>query len=186
MLLCLLQTSSAASVWHDPITWATIVIAVATIWYVITTTRLLNTTVENTRITKEMFEAAHRPYMHISKITAAPNKEGRLLSVDCRLKNAGSIPANDAMFSMRVVVNERSLAVRKPERNMSCVFPQSHDYLVFTIQGEEIAKVFGGARLDLSISIKYKGIANKEYECNYEIMYDADDNTFVPLQVKST
>src|SRR5437867_3356201 len=79
----------------DPMTVATIIIAAATVVYSVLTVLLFITTVKNTSITRQIFEAAHRPYLGIPEVntTVAPTNDA--VQFECGIRNFGSIPAHN-------------------------------------------------------------------------------------------
>src|ERR1700730_13680115 len=86
-----LPTASPISyaILSDPMTTATIVIAVATVVYSVLTLLLFLTTNKNTSITRQIFEASNRPYLGIPEVntTIGPNDDA--LAFECAIRNFG-------------------------------------------------------------------------------------------------
>src|SRR6267154_4628407 len=104
MLLFLLQATAtplptvspiAHAVLSDPMTAATIIIAVATVVYSVLTLLLFITTNQNTLITRRIFEASHRPYIGIPEVNTTIGPTGNAVDFECAMRNFGTIPAHN-------------------------------------------------------------------------------------------
>lgn len=84
--------------WKDPITLATIVIAVSTVASVGVSFLLWNVTRGYTQVTRDIFEAAHRPYIALLDLSGDGMQTGNnpvRLVFGAKYKNSGSVPGNN-------------------------------------------------------------------------------------------
>jgi hypothetical protein len=164
MLLALLQVTNTSVVWYkDPLTVATIVIAVATVAYFISTMLLWRETRDSVRITRDMFEASHRPYIGLTAISHTISDEKATFTV--RYKNAGSVPARDFKVGVQVVANGIVVPQgAREEEDISVIPPGLEQFDIATITGpNELKAVKDAHTLAILFKCSYKGMTDKEY-----------------------
>lgn len=161
----LFQASGVSHIWYnDPITIATVVIAVCTIFYSLFTFLLLKATVQNTRITNAIFDAAHRPYIGIPSIEYNRDEEKRFVQFTAMIENSGAVPAGDLQVDIQVLLDSVPLQISTYENNGSYIMPRSTTKYLIKLMDDKFTKVERAAVLNLRFSIKYKGIAQKQYQ----------------------
>jgi hypothetical protein len=180
MLLFLLQTASESAYWYaQPITVATIVIAVATVVYTVITLRLL-------KITKDIFEASHRPYIGVFKMKPERDDEAKQLKVTIVYKNIGNVPAKSVKPSVQLFMNGFAIQMSHFESKTAVLMPQQRLHRTILFSEADYMKISDGAKLDVVFSVHYKGMANKEYDYRHESTYSRDNNLFMVVEVTST
>jgi len=172
----------------DPMMTATIVIAVATVVYSVLTLLLFITTSRNTSITREIFEASHRPYLGIPEINTTIAPSGNAVHFECGIQNFGSIPAhNIEMTAGDLAINGAAVNLRAGEFGKFSIFPTSHHFFHTDIHdAPNAATVLQFSRVELRISLRYEGLAKKKYTYDYHAMYNPVVGQFTPLKEEST
>lgn len=189
MLLFLLQVDPNA--WNETIAKATIVIAVATVLYLIATVLLWWTTRRSANLTRDMFEASHRPYVHITLEKDEPEEEEEdedaddedaddFFRVFITFENVGSVPAHDLKFDVRVIVDGTVLPMEELEEEpSSVVFPGMKMYsAISTSDPKDIDKINSARTLSVHIKSTYKGATEKQYSYEDKADYDPEDGSF--------
>jgi hypothetical protein len=188
MLLFLLQaTAPPTKVWYtDPMIVATIVVAAATVVNLLVAIRMWRVASENTALTRDMFEAAHRPYIGVSKIKAENNPELRTFLITIDYKNVGSVPADEVHTSVQLLVNGFPLPMDELLHKKSVLMPDMHTQRKILIDDSDYKKLAGNPKLDLTFSADYKGIAKKTYSYKHETAYNWQQNVFMLISTTST
>ena len=199
MLLSLLQAtptpfpmSPPAPVTHalfiDPITAATCITAACTVAYSVLTYLILRATAANTRVTKQIFEAAHRPYLGISNVDTELSQSQRQLKFTCTLKNFGSTPAHNIE-----VVRHEVIIPNVPPSELSLksgkfsVFPNNERFINVNFDtGFTLIPILTSGKLELLVYLRYTGVTEKSYAYNYHAVYDPNTGQLVPVEEQST
>ncbi|HYX30309.1 MAG TPA: hypothetical protein VE863_17345 [Pyrinomonadaceae bacterium] len=167
---------------------ATVVIAVATVVYTFATILLFITTSRNTRITRDIFEAAHRPYIGIAEVntTVAPN--GNAVDFECAMRNFGTIPAHNVeILDASLSINGNPANLGRLEFGRFSVFPTSQHFFQVNVHNAPNANaILRFSRLELRISLRYEGLAEKKYTYGYHAVYNPIAGQFTPLKEEST
>jgi hypothetical protein len=171
----LFQTPNPPAVWYqDPITVSTIIIAVATVINVVGTLLLWLTTKRSTNLTRDMFEAAHRPYVTFLAVKRVINAAVPRVEFRIQYQNVGSVPAYDFKTEFHIVTDGTLLPnVVKEEEIVTVVFPAVMGFTVqFTVGQQEYDSVINATNLGLILECTYKGVAEKEYRTRTKLQYD--------------
>jgi hypothetical protein len=198
MLLFLLQSTPtptplpvpliASSPWSDPVTVATVVIAVCTVVYSVLTYFILRATAANTRITNKIFEAANRPYLGLQSVNTKLRDES--IEFICVARNFGSVPAHNVEILSHVATIDGTAIdlARLVEFGGFSIYPGSEKSLHLSVGDESSYDAISkNARLDMSVTLRYEGLASQKYEYNYQGMFYLDGGgQFVPIKEDST
>jgi hypothetical protein len=103
LLFALLQATPGQSpvplpaptaLWGDPITISTVVVAVFTVVSVVVSTFMWSATRAQARISREIFEAEHRPYVGVIELGGSMSISGQVRGwLSILIKNSGKVPA---------------------------------------------------------------------------------------------
>ncbi|HEU0144132.1 MAG TPA: hypothetical protein VFQ47_05045 [Nitrososphaera sp.] len=189
---------SAPTVWYkDPITLATglstIIIAGATVVYVITTIRLWRETRDNVQITREMlkitretFEQSVKPIVAIPEVSPLNNSENRELNFIVKVENYGNIPAVEVKTSAEILADGIQLHVQKHETGFLLIVPHSHILTTLILAGDNYQRAISSASLVIRFSARYEGAAEKHYKYDFEGVYYPNRHEVVTTNTKST
>jgi hypothetical protein len=182
-----------SSRWKDPIVWATVTIAIATVVNISISKGMWEVTKENTEISRKVFEASFRPYVGAPKALAlrTKNEKGeylRALTVEMEIKNFGQVPAyNFEVITWRglldgIETHETSglggLGV-KP----TLLLPASSRFVHVFVRGDPYSKVVSGqARLEIELELQYTDPAGKNYRYRTKRVYDYTRRRFVTIE----
>lgn len=183
MLLALLQAAEAPASWADDvIAKATIVIAAATVLSLITTSLLWLTTRRSTNLTRDMFEAAHRPYIVVSSVELKESDPpGQSIGFEFEIDNVGSIPARDFTSDFKVSVDGTFLLMQEVEEDFPVVIYPTHPLTLggpSTDDPREIKQIKEAANLSLIVKCSYKGVTKQTYTYEEKFTYDKSDGDF--------
>jgi hypothetical protein len=180
------------------------VVAIATVVNVIATLLLWLTTKESVNVTKEMFEASHRPYVHISEIEMRgpddDDDDGDLgdeaddpalrkeLCFNVVFNNVGSVPAHDVVANMQLVVDGLIMPnIELEDKPIAVLFPNEEKYTTIVADDpKDIEQIQKAKALSLIIKCTYKGVAEKQYSYEEKAIYDEDDGEFGSFKVFTT
>jgi hypothetical protein len=153
MLFYLLQGGDPHAIWYkDPITVATIVIAMAAIGsaviserlrrvtaeyvqatkeYVKATQDMLQATQETMRltkdtlhVTKDIYEAAHRPYVGMFQVDHGFLQDNSELLLIIKYRNTGSVPAVELKAAVALTVGDTPVPDIDPVKSVGVIFPE--------------------------------------------------------------
>lgn len=191
MLLYLFQETSqspisAPSSLTDPITISTIVIMVCTVFYSVLTYFMFRETARNTRITSEIFEASHRPYLGISSVvcTLTPEKQEMVFSMP--LINTGSVPANNVRRDLLILLDSVHLPMDTLDVHGQCVMPHSNSEHSIILSGDKFIKATSASMINLRLTFHYNGVEQKQYDYEMECVYYKSKNVLGITKTKST
>jgi len=174
--------------WKDPVTLATIVIAVATVINLAASFYVSKKTSEYTEVTKNIYKSSNRPYIGIE--TMDSEADGTHMFFNIKFKNYGSVPANDVRITVSPKIDGVTYVgagndVYDSHLNL---FPQTTRLIKFK-QGPMYNQVMSGkAVFDLLITVKYKGIAqysNDDYEDNEHWRFDPAHKSIWPIKANA-
>lgn len=181
------QAAPTPVVWYeDPITVATIVIAVCTLFYSVFTFLILKATAHSARITSEIFEAAHRPYIGISEMVRKVDHDNDMMQFTFTLTNSGSVPASDLKVTLQALHDGIAFDIRTFEKNIACVMPQGCAMNYTRFEGEQFTMAQHASALTFRFSIQYQGIRQKQYSYEAETIYYRGNDIFITTEMKYT
>jgi hypothetical protein len=156
------------STWQDPVTVATLVIAVSTVVSVLVSYLMWTATWRQAKITQEMFEAANRPYVGVlsvdGMIFSGTKGEGMVIQLVFVAKNAGSVPARAISVVWRVWTENREIEQQPHKLQPIVLLPDQTEYLRSTFNlGDEYKRIQDKTLLNVSLTIKYKGVTEQDY-----------------------
>jgi hypothetical protein len=172
---------SRSSWWEEPITLATVVIAVATMFNVAVSICIGYFTFDYTRTTKNIYKASNRPYLGV--IQNDIKHDGKKSYIISTLKNVGNVPATIESISHSVLLDTSQMKPRftDSQEKRSNLLPQQTMILVHEINLK--APITESTRmLEIEFTIKYKGINEDPYEDYEKYGYDNAHDAFIPIK----
>ena len=205
MLLALLQAAQTDPNWNDEvITKATIVIAAATVLALVANVLLWLTTRRSTNLTRDMFEAGHRPYVGVTGVEMYdPDKDEddedetsededddppKMIIFAVEYGNVGTVPAHNVHPTMTIVVDGVVLPedVRE-EEDILFVLPGGKQYLQDVIDDpKQLKSVMGAKVLSVIFKCTYEGLTNKQYRYEVKVTYEEKHGDFRIVRATST
>jgi hypothetical protein len=187
-MILLYQVTNTSPVWYkDPTILATWIIAGFAAASAIAAFLMLLTTREYTKVTRDIFEAAYSPYIGISEVKIVPNLEADRFSIFMTIENSGSVPAHDFKFSFDLIDNDIPLLIKRPQTSITVLQPKMTAPIGISFDHTKGTKIiFTDRRLDLHVSIEYKGVTSKQFRYKYEARYDHQQKNFIPTRVSIT
>jgi hypothetical protein len=158
-----LPISTDPSVWHDPIVWATLIIAAATVANVLVARRMWRSSQASIKLTRDIFTATHRPYVGVDKTEYQEQIATREHVFHFGIKNTGTAAAANVIFTIRAILGGEThfentqgpllLHPTKETRFTSRLKDNKNAY----------ARIINGEPLTLELDINYQGPGDKEY-----------------------
>ena len=179
-----------SSKWKDPIVWATVTIAIATVVNIVLSKGMWEVTKENTEISRKVFETSFRPYVGAPKALAVrvKNKKGeylRALTLEMEIKNFGQVPAYDfEVITWRTLLD----GIESPKspghgEKPTLLLPTSSRFMHVFVGSDFYSKVVSGqTKLEIELELQYTGPAGKNYRYRTKHVYDRLRNAFVPIE----
>lgn len=156
--------------YQDPITVATIVIAISTVvsvvvsYYAWKATKLsARAAAESAEITKLMFEEAYRPRVAIIGVQSSLDPQGKKAKLTVALKNYGTLPARHIELLYACSAEENS------DHGLQSLMPQEITSRVITLQGADFDWLMDGKTLKLE-SV-YFGAGGQKYRYDQHMAY---------------
>ena len=209
MLLFLMQANNSPVVWYqDPITVATIIIALTAIGsaviserlrrvtaeYVQATKEMLNATQatmeltkDNLRITRDIYEAAHRPYVGVFEVNHGFQQNNTALLIELKYKNIGSVPAVELKATIIFAVDGTPIPDSNPAiDSVGVILPEQMLAARYTYHGDFNEAVAGNTILTFTFSCTYKGVTQQEYRYEQESKYEHHFQGFYIIKASAT
>lgn len=216
MLFLLLQANNPSVAWYkDPITVATIIIALAAIGsaviserlrrvtaeyvqatkeYVKATQDMLNATQEtmqltkdNLRVTRDIYEAAHRPYVGIFEVNHGFQQQNTALLIELKYKNIGSVPAVELKAAVTFAVDGAPISDDSPVKDsVGVILPDQTLAARYTYYGDFNEALTGNIILTFTFSCSYKGVTQQEYRYEQESQYEHHFKGFYIIKAYAT
>jgi hypothetical protein len=184
-----LPLPSPTASWDDPVTVATVVVAIFTVVSVIVSAFMWSETREQARISREIFEAAHRPYIGITELSGAMSIQGKVHGwVTVLIKNSGSVPAYRLKILWRLSIGDIVLPDTKTAERVMVLLPDDPTRITLDYYfSQDYMEKLNGAPLDILVTIKYKGVTDKEYNYTQHAVYNrSDERGYVMTEADST
>jgi hypothetical protein len=167
---------------QDPITVATVVIAVATVVNVFVSAGLFVATYLTARTAKQVFEAANRPYLGRDRLRPEVDQAKKELTVTAIVRNFGSAPAEEALVDWEILFNGVPQEIPQVVAEPSTIFPSGTVRKHGTIPEPLFSHIMGGrVTLQIVIRVSYKGPGNKHYTYSEKTQYGPSENMFMML-----
>ena len=164
--------------WKDPITVATIVIAVSTVASLGVSFLLWNVTRGYTQVTRDIFEAAHRPYIALLDLSGDGMQSGNYpvrLVFGAKYRNSGSVPGNNVTVTWHLTTKSGAgVKFEPPDEKPTVLLPSDEESTSIWLDLEaELNKAWLDSELELRVSlvITYRGVTGKEYGHRQEGTY---------------
>jgi hypothetical protein len=132
------------------------------------------------RLNAEQLERTTRPYLTVNNIDTTDFHDAKKLTYVVHLKNAGTTPATDALFTQRMYVNNIPLPMIGGNDLPAIAPPQGGFRQFGMIADPQYSMVMSGAaRFVVDIEIAYKGNGDHAYHDHETLTYDPAFNTFL-------
>ena len=176
------------------------IIALATVWYVVVTTRLWKETRRSADAAKSSAEAAklsaeaakasadtdaalHRPYLGVSVLQRHTQYGAGMWAIRCRVKNYGTLPA--CAVSVHVDVDRRGQGQygSGPLCNAWEMLPQAEleDFLQFRVDADAFTRLSNGEwPMIAHVEVKYNAPTGTRYTHIAEFAFDRTTQNFRP------
>ena len=173
------------NLWGDPQVISSVVSATATVIYVIATFQILRAANDSAATTRDIFQAAHRPYIGVTHIAAEMLPSGQILS-KINVKNFGSVPAANIHTATAFYLDGAELDLSQRHNDGDSLFPGDSNVLRVQLSKDKSQLLLAGSPAHIACSIKYEGVGGKGhgYECRYE--YYRYTGEFIPASSSFT
>lgn len=186
LLFALLQAAApptptplpALPFWKDPISLATIVIAISTVASVGVSLLLWNVTRGYTQVTREIFEAAHRPYIGLLDLSGDGGQSGNepvRLGFGAKYRNSGSVPGNNVTVRWQLATKSGAeVKFYAPDEKPTVLLPGDEQSTSIWLDLEdELNKAWLDSDLELQVLlvVTYQGVTGSEYSHRQEGTY---------------
>ncbi len=171
-----------ASVWSDPITWATIVIAAFTVANVWVAIHQWKATHDNTTVTRTIFEGSHRPWLGIHSTECKQLRDEKTLVLIFEIKNYGAVPALDTMADFHSLrVGGHKVDVDLTEKGSGfAIFPGASKKRTIRVRAKYFDAVMNGAaKLEVDVLLTYTGLDGETHTTSDSRVYDPAVNALV-------
>lgn len=173
-----MEITQAIPWYRDPATLSglsSIVIALATLLYVIISVFLWKATKRSADITEKMFEASNRPYIGIDRIDAVDKDYPK--KIDLTVKNFGTVPAKDVWEETTARTHNEVVHHHKSDPTILC---QGGAFVSGINISEELysAILLDSLPLVITIDIHYKALGDIEYQATYTYEYAKERGCF--------
>jgi hypothetical protein len=157
--------------WKDPITISTIVIAFSTVASVCVSLLLWSVTRRYTKVTRDIFEAAHRPYIALSDFSGDGgqfgNNEPVRVTFGAKYRNSGSVPGNKitVTWNLRTKAGAQVKFYPPDEKETVLLSGDEESTGIWTDLDNELTKAWLDSSLELEVSLvlTYQGVTGTEY-----------------------
>jgi len=161
---------------------ATLFAAIAALVYVWLTHKLAKATNRSTRITEQIYRAAHRPYVGVVEVAVQP--DGRLRF---KVANVGSVPANEFRNTYTIRLDGQPYQQPPDISRYATLFPQNSFYNPLTIDPGTMTRVISGqTALEIDVELRYRGADGAEYITRGTWRYSTQDHAMVSVTGEST
>lgn len=182
-----------SSKWKEPIVWATVAIAIATVVNIFISMGMWEVTRENTEISRKVFEASFRPYVGAPKAVALrmKNEKGEYLRaylIEMEIKNFGQVPAyNFEVLTWRGLLDgieaHKTTGLGGLGVKPTLLLPTSSRFVHVLVRDDSYSKVVSGqARLEIELELQYTDPAGKNYRYRTKRVYDHTRRKFVTIE----
>jgi hypothetical protein len=157
-----LRVSTDPSIWHDPITWATIVIAAAAFANVIVAYYMWRAAQDSARaaetsvqVTREIFEAGHRPYMGLQEVVPQEFTGPNIANLDLVLTNFGTALAQQVTYTVAATIGNLIVAELKEEGLTLQPNRKTQVLIPVTQEGGAFMRLKAGHPLTIKLQLTY-------------------------------
>lgn len=155
--------------YEDPVQLATVVIAVAAIINLVASFLLWGATRGYAKTTKDIFEAAHRPYLSIAGHTPMCHQDQKKITFTLIVKNSGSTSAGNLALSCKVKVEGQD-RVKNAGVEAWALMPQESMTFTILIHDPDVYNVLVKDS-DVTFLIQYTGAKNQNYKYEQRATY---------------
>lgn len=167
--------------WSDPpVILATIGILI-TFAYTVLTWLIWDASRKNTQATREVLEAAHRPYIGIAGLAIQDAfDEDNEIRLVVSITNVGTVPARGIEIDVEINLSGKvSRRMGTSERPYIALFPGQTFGGKPALSREEVAFIAqSGCGLTVNVTVSYQGIGDKKYATYGGYEYDGKLQSF--------
>jgi hypothetical protein len=149
--------------WSDPSVILTTVIAVSTIVYVILTALIWHATLQNTRATRQILEASHRPYLGVSRV-ALREQYIHDSAITVTIQNVGAVPSQRVEVDFKIsLAGKDSSAFDGSAHPSIALMPGQSFCLTQDLTDMECEHLQSDGDAKVHIQLRYYGATEKQY-----------------------
>ena len=171
--------------WQDPITLSTMVIACATVLNLGISFFMWLATYRSMNITKNIFDAAHRPYVGVlgNSISLIRRAAQREIQINVKLKNSVTVSANLVKYEISIFLDGK-ISCRRFRKGPATLFPQE----VLTCGGalpvgDQYDRICNSeSKVEVGFSLRYKGSSPTEHHHTVRRGYKHETDSFVIVE----
>ncbi len=172
--------------------FCTAIIALATIVYVIYAAKLWRVSLDTLQLTKKIFESTNRPFI----VSETPELELIALPkpsfINITMKNKGHVPSSGVVIEFKAMFENTDVTKTLPNSAPLSIFPDFSEKIAIEIENKAnqmialLSKPTSTSLLELSLNIKYNGIADQKYTTNCHYRYDIKLKRFTTERITWT
>ena len=167
----------------DPVTIATVVIAVATVVNVFVALFQWIAARSSAETAKRIFEAGNRPYVGVESIICVKDEAKQCLSIFAIIKNFGTATAENCDFSWSLYIDGVPIVGREVLANPTFLFPTLAHHLRAVLVESYPQIVSGNSILEVVVHFSYKWQSHKSHIYEEKYRYEHSQNHFIGLGV---
>ena len=164
--------------WSDPLAIIAAVNASATILYVGFTAGILRATRDNTKVTRDIFESAYRPYVALAGMSLGRPTSRSETAVIFEFKNSGSVPAVDFRYAISVTIDGKPVKTDYEARTLNTLFP-GEPLTVYYFPGPKEMNALES--LHFFVQASYRGFDQQKHGYTGQFQYRIRTQSFLPL-----
>lgn len=167
------------------ITVSTIIIALAAVVNFIVAWLLWRTTVGYTKVTRDIFDASHRPYVGVVMVDYVRHHSPLQVELIGHIKNVGTVPARDVKIQHQLIMNGKAQSPSGLDTNFGVIFPGVEVQWRCCTSNDEEYKECLTANLEVRMTIDYAGLAGQSYRYEYQAMRERSRDVFAVLKTSA-
>ena len=167
----------------DPVTIATVIIAVATVVNVFVALFQWMAARSSAETAKRIFEAGNRPYVGVESIVCVKDEAKQYLNIFAIIRNFGTATAENCDFGWRLYVDGNLLSGTEIPANPTFLFPTLAHHLRAVLYKSYPRISNGSSILEIVVRFSYKWQPDKSHIYVEKYRYEHSQNAFLGLGV---
>jgi hypothetical protein len=163
--------------WSDPPVITSIVLAAITFFYLIATLLIWHATWQNTKATRQVLEASHRPYVGVADMRLAVDDLTGDLLLLAKVANVGSVPARHVEVELQLQTQGTTINRQRNasgESGQVALLPGQNFTLRIIVPPEHHPDLNPSSECRTLISIQYSGMSDKKYRTKNTYTYSGN------------
>lgn len=167
----------------DPVTIATVVIAIATVINMAVAVFQWNAARRSANVAEMIFEAGNRPYVGVKSIICIKDSAEKCLRIFAVIKNFGTATAENCDVGWKMYLNGVIVAGTSFPANTTALFPKLSHHLR-AILCEPYSQITSGASiLEITVHFPYSWKPKQSHIYEEKYRYEHSENAFMGLGV---